>query len=340
MKALIPLSLAAVLMIAPQAWSQPRGPVRADALASHPAHYRVEISGAISEGPGGVVREDAAIQVNVIMRNALVIGMRADRRGVLSNAQSPASATFRRTITGEGAYVTTLDQVAAVEVIHFFNGAPPHMDEPDLRAMHRKPEQWFFDGISLSARLFRKNPVTGVEVLVEEREIFNARPQRMMRYGIWASARLPDRLEPPPAIHGSEGHAAITVLTGADGMKTHPAVAEALIDTSAGTVRLSAQTLLLSAHRLWRAPSPQLVWNGLGRVGLRYRYGDHGPFDRDDWEIKAVLVDFCTRFATGVGACFRKGSHYLFGRDNASIATLNGDGAGTEIWEPFIAGRR
>lgn len=340
MKALGLLSLVAALTCAPLASAQSADIARVGGWLSDPANYRVEISGTIDEGPGGVVREDSELQVNVVMRNGVVIGIRADRRGTLTSTNDPARTMFHRTVRGEGAYVTSLRNVAAVEVIHHFNGAPPGMNTADLTAMHQRPERWFFNAIRLSARLFRRNPLTGAESLVEDREIVNARPHRFMSYGIWASARLPERFEPPPAMRNRDGYASVTVLTGADGMKVHPAVAEALIDTSGGILRLSARSLLLGPHRIWRAPSPPIRWNAIGRVGLRYQYGDHGPFDRDDWEIKAVLVDFCTRLASGASVCFRKASHYVYGVDTASIAVLNGDGAGTEIWAPFVTSRR
>ena len=306
---------------------------------SDPANYRVEVRGVVEEGPGGVMRGDGRLRVNIIMTNSVVIEVNSETSGVLTGGDFNPGV-FARNLSGGGAYVTSLNDVAAVEVIHHWFWFGPLQDAVDYNIQLRKPTQFFLNAIRLNARLYRKNPLTGVETLVEEREIVNQRPQRMMNYGIWASARVPERMEAPPEIRTREGHVSFTMLVGADGMKERPAAAEMLIDTPGRVVRRSFARNGMAENRLVTLGVDRLRWNAIGRVGLRYRYGDHGPFDRDDLEIEALLVNFCTDVRRGARVCFRRATHYVYGVDNAPIVKLDGDRSGTEAWAPFVTGPR
>ena len=307
------------------------------------ANYRIVLRGSIGEGVDGVRREDFDLQVNVVMRNGLVVRLRNNGSGVITNSGDPARRVFHLNISGKSPYVTDLD-VAFVEVIHLFKGFRVNESTnaiTDIIRMNYAPDQWDFVNIQLSGRLYRRNPATGVETLVSEREVLNARPQRRMTYGIWASAPPPANFEPPPQIQDAQGRVTVRVLTGGDDMRRDPADAALLIETPDARLRHPLGRYVgLPAYSFWNHDAfikfdQPVQWNRIGRTGLFYRFGDHGPFERDDWEVRALLVEFCPDLLRSSGICFRKASHYVYGNDSAYLVRMNGDGSGMETWAPF-----
>lgn len=305
------------------------------------ADYRIELRGDIGQGPDTVRQEDSELQVQVVMANGLIVPLRS-RGGVITDASDPTRRVFHQHLSGGSRYVTDLN-VAAVEVIHLFRGFRVNESTSgatETTRRHYEPDQWDFVSIRLSARLYRRHPLTRAETLVAERVVLDASPYRRMSYGIWASAPLPEHFDPPPAIRAADGQIAVRVLTGRDDMKREAADAAVLIDTPTGVLRQPLGHLGLPAFSFWNHDAFARIdrtmrWAEIGRAGLFYRFGDHGPFERDDWEVEALLVDFCPRPLRRDRICFRQASHYVQTNLDASLARLNGDGDGAEIWAPF-----
>lgn len=348
---------AALIAIAPVAAQPqtppvaPAPPATADALwSAWGAQHRIRIQGWIDQGED-TARSDSEVRVNVIMRNGLVVP--------LTSGYSPG----RRPVLGSSAYVTDFD-VAAVEVI-FSRGLLPverGVRKRTVRTENLGPDSWDFNAIQLAATLYRRDRPGGPWREVARRDVFAASPMRRMTYGVWASAELPRVLEPPPQVRDADGHLAFHILTGADDIKSEPAEVAALVDTGGGPLRDGRLRRFVNIGRLgdtlpafragdyWNAEgvekfraetetqlgyATRFRWNDTGRVGLRYRYGDHG-LERDDWDVKAVIVDFCPVFLTADRVCFRKASHYMHsGAPDTRLVQLNGDGAGTDAWAPF-----
>ncbi|HQV62341.1 MAG TPA: hypothetical protein PLG08_16290 [Chitinophagaceae bacterium] len=309
--------------------------------------YRAEFSGIIGQGKDDVRQIDSELKVFVVMNNGLVVSLSNNGSGVIINANDPAKKVFNLNIRGESGYVTDLN-VRFVEIVHTkkgfrVNDAVSTLEE--IRRANYAPDQWDFVQIKISAKLYKKNPVTNVETLIQQKEIINKRPMKKMTYGIWVSAAPPATFTPPQQVNDAAGRVAARILTGRDDMKSNPADAAILVQVPSGTLRYPLGRYTgLPAHSFWNYDGfskieEAVLWKSIGKAGIRFQYGDHGPFDRDDWEVKALLIDFFPDFLRGKEICFRKYSHYIPFNSEASLVRMNGDGAGTEKWSPFLSGR-
>lgn len=310
-------------------------------------NYRAVFSGTIGQGKDDVRQIDSELKVFVIMNNGLVVTLGNNGSGVIVNANDPEKKVFNLNIRGESAYVTDL-YVRFVEVVHTNKGFRVNESTQtieDIRRANYTPDQWDFVHIQISAKLYKKNPSSGTETLIQQKEIINKQPMKRMTYGIWVSAAPPATFNPPQQVKDAEGRAAARILTGRDDMKSSPADAAILFQVPSGTLRYSlGRHTGLPAHSFWNYDGfvkveGAIPWKSLGKAGIRYQYGDHGLFDRDDWEVKAMLVDFFPDFLRSKGICFRKYSHYIPFNSEAYLVKMNGDGAGMEKWAPFISGR-
>lgn len=307
------------------------------------AKRTIYINGWVDQGPD-TAREETVVEGNLVMRNGLVVPWRT--------GWSPA----RRAVLGTGRYATDLD-VAGVEVII--------RREPITRRMatvvrdNLGPDELDLNRIELTLRLVETD-ARGRGTEIARRSIAYS-PARRMSYGVWAPAELPRRFEPPQDVRTAPGSLVFRLLSGPDDIKDNPASVAVLVDTPAGPQRDDRLTLwavngrnepkAFGAGKMWNhersaalgpwafrattEPTRSVFrWGEIGRVGLFYRYGEHG-LDRDDWDVSALFVDFCPDFLQRDAVCFRKSTHYSVSNPGTPRARLNGDGAGTEVWEPF-----
>lgn len=304
-------------------------------------NYKVIFKGEIGIGQDDLRTDDSELQVNVIMLNGLVVPLKANGSGVITNSGSPTTRIFHMNISGESQYVTNL-QIAFVEVIHLRKPLKTTATGAErIRYDTYQPDQWDFVHIKLSARLIYTNPVDKIEKEITNREVLNRNVLQKRSYGVWASGPVSGRITPPEQISTASGRVAARVLTGADGMKPDPENAAILVQISGGTMKYKLGQIVGLApysfqnYDAFGKMEGNVAWKGIGKAGIFFKYGDHGLFERDDWDVKAVMIDFFPDILNDKRICFRKFSHYLI--NNSSLLTkMNGDRNGTEKWAPLF----
>ena len=315
-------------------------PVIAYKWSDTAVNYKVIFTGSIGIGADDLRTVDGGLQVNVIMSNGLVVPLKSTGSGVLLNSGSPSLRIFRRNISGESQYVTDLR--CFVEVIYYRK--PMNTNATGLevtRYQNYQPDQWDFVDIKLSGKIIYTDPVTGNVREIANTEVLNRRVNKKMTYGIWATSEPAAHVEPPEEIRGVPGRIAAKVLTGPDGMKRDPADAAVLVQISGGVLRYNLGRLVgldpysFQNYDDFAKIEGSNLWRGIGIAGLVYKYGDHGLFERDDWDVKAFMVDFYPDFLRTKNIFFRKHSHYLLNL-TANLVRMNGDGDGMKKWAPYF----
>ena len=305
-------------------------------------NYKIIIRGEIGIGQDDL-RSDSRLDVNVIMRNGMVVPLKDNGSGVITNSNSPTQRVFHMNIRREQQYVTNLD-IAFVEVIHYRVGLPVNTPIRNIDIIaydNAQPDHWDFVNIKLSGRIVYTNPVDGIEREVMSRDLINRNVNQKRSYGVWASGPVTGRFTPPPQISDAMGRVAARVLAGDDGMKRDPENAAVMVQVSGGTLRTNLGRYV--GMNPYEFPNydgmikmeGSVMWRGIGKAGLVYKFGNHGPFERDDWDVKAILIDFFPDVLLSKEICFRKYSHYN-STTRANIVRMNGDGNGMEKWAPYF----
>ena len=162
-----------------------------------------------------------------------------------------------------------------------------------------------------------------------------------MTYGIWASSTPSAHVDPPEQIRNAIGRLAAKVLTGADGMKRDPAEAAILVQVTGEKLRyklgryVGLDPYSFPNYDGFYKMEGNCIWRGTGKAGIIFKFGDHGPFERDDWDVKAFMIDFYPEFLRSKNIYFRKHSHYLLNQ-TVNLVRMNGDGNGMEKWAPYF----
>lgn len=302
-------------------------------------NYKVVFRGEIGIGRDDLRSDDSELQVNVVMRNGLVVPLINNGTGVITNSGSPDLRVFHLTISGESQYVSSMD-VAFVEVIHLRKALNTNATGVErTRYNNYQPDQWDFVNIKISGRLVYTNPVDAIEREVANREIINRSIREKRSYGIWTSGPVSSRFDPPEEIRGASGRIAARVLTGPDGMKKDPENAAIVVQISGGRMKYNLGRYVgldpysFQNYDAFTKMEGNVIWRGIGKAGIFYKYGDHGLFERDDWDVKAFMIDFFPDLLRSKNICFRKFSHYL-SNPASVLVRMNGDGNGMEKWAP------
>jgi hypothetical protein len=280
--------------------------------------------------------------INVVMQSGLVVPLKYSNDGVIRNSNDPERRVFYKNLSGESLYCTNLN-ISLVEIIQTDNYwvSDANTLSQLIYDENLAPDEWNFVSIKLNARVVYMNPVNGSEQTIASREVLNINVNRKMKMGIWASAPSPAYYNPPQQITDATGKVAARVLTGKDDMKKNHEKAAVLIQTSDKIIRYSLGVHIgLPAYSFpnydaFAKFEGSYKWSGIGKVGLEYKYGDHGPFDRDDWEVKALFVDFFPDFLRSKNICFRKSAYYIHNNNEAYLIKMNGDNNGMLRWAPF-----
>jgi len=301
-------------------------------------NYKVIFKGTIGIGQDDLRSDDSQLEVNVIMNNGLVVPLRSNGSGVITNSGSATQRIFNMNFSGESAYVTNL-QIGFVEVIHSRKPLNTNATNADvIRYNNYQPDQWDFVDIKISGKIIYTNPTNATTREVASAEVINRSVNRKMSYSIWASGSGSTRFSPPQQIQDASGKVAARVLTGNDGMKRDPENAAIVVQIPSGTMRYRlGQIVGLAPYSFQNYDAlakmeGDIIWRGIGKAGIFYKYGDHGLFERDDWDVKGFMIDFFPDILRGKNICFRKYSHYLV--NSATLVRMNGDGNGMEKWAP------
>ncbi len=303
-------------------------------------NYKIVIKGEIGIGQDDL-RSDSRLDVKVIMRNGMVVALIDNGSGVITNSNSPTQRVFHMNLRREQQYVTNLD-IAFVEVIHYRVGLPVNtpIRNIDIAAYdNAQPDHWDFTNIKLTGKIIYTNSVDGIEKEVMSKELINKNINQRRSYGVWASGPVTGRFEPPPQIRDAMGSVAARVLAGDDGMKKDPENAAVMVQVSGGTLRTNLgryegiNPYFFPNYDAFIKMEGSVIWRGIGIAGLVYKYGNHGPFERDDWDVKAIMIEFFPDILRSKEICFRKYSHYN-SNTRANIVRMNGDGNGMEKWAP------
>jgi hypothetical protein len=303
-------------------------------------NYKIIIKGEIGIGQDDL-RSDSRLDVNVIMNNGMVVPLRDNGSGVITNANSSTQRVFHMNLRREQQYVTNLD-IAFVEVIHSRVGLPvnvPIRNVDILAYENAQPDFWDFTNIKISGKIIYTNPIDGNEKEIMTKELINKNINQRRSYGVWASGTVIRQFMPPPQITDAMGMVAARVLAGDDGMKKDPENAAVMVQVSSGTLRTNLgryegiNAYFFPNYDGLIKMEGKVMWRGIGIAGLVYKYGNHGPFERDDWDVKAIMIEFFPDILRSKEICFRKYSHY-HSATRANIVRMNGDGNGMEKWAP------
>ena len=145
-------------------------------------NYKVVFRGTITAGADDIRQDDGELQVNVVMRNGLVVPLKWNGSGVITNTNSPANRMYIMNITGESPYVTNLT-VGFVEVIYYrkpLNTNPTPVER--ARYQNYQPDQWDFVDIKLSGKIVYTNPTTGIAREIATANVLTRNVQRKMSY--------------------------------------------------------------------------------------------------------------------------------------------------------------
>ena len=121
-------------------------------------NYRVVFTGKIGQGKDDVRKEDSDLDVFVIMSNGLVVTLKNNGSGTITNSGDPERKVFHLNIRGESKYVTDLN-VMLVEVIHMNKGFKTNQNQRIIdywRQQNLTPDEWDFVYIQISAKLYRR----------------------------------------------------------------------------------------------------------------------------------------------------------------------------------------
>ena len=302
-------------------------------------NYKVIFRGEIGIGRDDLRSDDSELQVNVVMRNGLVVHLINNGSGTITNSGSPDLRVFHLNISGESAYVTSMD-IAFVEVIHFRKSLNTNATGVErIKYDNYQPDQWDFVNIKISGRLVYTNPIDAIEKEVARREIINRSVRQKRTYGVWSSGPVSSRFDPPEEIRGALGRVAARVLTGPDGMKKDPENAAIVVQVSGGKMKdnlgryVGLAPYSFENYDAFIKMEGKVIWRGIGKAGIFYKYGDHGLFERDDWDVKGFVIDFFPDILRSKNISFRKFSHY---NANGLLVRMNGDGNGMEKWAPYF----
>jgi len=302
-------------------------------------HYEGEFTAKIMVGDDGL-RYDSDIKMNLILPNGMLIELNK-KNGYVMVGSPPNRLTHYTFKSKKQQFVTSL-QAGSVELVHFRRPLNTHergrpVDE--LEYNHADPDKWNFEGIEITGKITYTNPVTKEQRVVAQGDVFHKVVHQVISYGYWENFIGPS-IEIPAEILRLNGYVYAPALAAGDGSKMSPSEHTILLKAGGNIYKWGNIIQKIDAYHIFNEysylPGVQVKWNDITNVGFKYKYGDHGPFDRDDFSVRGVAVNF-RPWVYGVADSiynelyFRK---FRFYKPDV-LVKLNGDGEGEKAWSPF-----
>jgi hypothetical protein len=263
------------------------------------------------------------------------------KHGYVMVGNPPNRLTYYTFSSKKQQFITSL-QGASVELIHFRQ--PLNTDErsrrvDELEYNNADPDKWNFEGIEITGKITYTNPLTKEQKIVAEGDVFHKVVHQIISYGYWENYISP-AIEIPAEILRLNGYIYTPALAAGDGSKMYPAENYILLKAGGEIYKTENMILQIGAyHMIYEysyLPHVQVKWNDITSVGFKYKYGDHGAFDRDDFSIRGIAVNFRPWIHRGADSIYNELFFRKFQFYNPNVLVkLNGDGEGTEAWSPF-----
>lgn len=302
-------------------------------------NYEGEFTAKVMVGDDGL-RYDSDVKMNLILPNGMLIEL-YKKHGYVMVGNPPNRLTHYTFKSKKQQFITSL-QGASVELVHFRK--PLNTDErsrpvDELEYNNADPDKWNFEGIEITGKITYTHPVTKEQQVVAQGDVFHKVVHQIISYGYWENYIGP-AIEIPAEILRLKGYIYAPALAAGDGCKMYPAENFILLKAGGNIYNWGNMIQKIGAYHIINEysylPGLQVKWNDITNVGFRYKYGDHGAFDRDDFSIRGVAVNFRPWVSRGADSVynelfFRK---FQFYKPDV-LVKLNGDGEGEKFWSPF-----